>query len=406
MKPKHRKIELPKAISAQVKSLNLPVQVHDEKFSLVAQGTLGGGVDLLPGSYFISAALPDGRRISTKTTLGPRAGRIRWETPANTRVPDGETGFFQGGTEVDDGRQESPSAMPLARLAAFRGNLLRGKATYFRLAELKASVANEATAQLLFSRENVVEGTWSVESPAGLPTYIQLLQPGLPVTNYAVPVAPGDRCIIRVLRTGEKLNVDVTLANRNADLLLRYGGSNMFREVLQVADSSNILAQVPLGGKFESPVGAAIGAYALLRAGDIERLHEWTTNLCNGFPWLPDGVVILAEHLARIGKHQDALTTLMSLPERGLPFTSSGLTYALNRLRQYQPLIAKDKLHADSSAVDDLIAALAHYANFVDIARVILAFTGSDPLKPSRIPRTRFPRDVPSIEIGAGGSKK
>jgi hypothetical protein len=296
--------------------------------------------------------------------------------------------------------------MLLARLAAFRGNLLRGKATYFRLAELKALVANEATAQLLFSRENVVEGTWSVESPAGLPTYIQLLQPGLPVTNYAVPVAPGDRCIIRVLRTGEKLNVDVTLANRNADLLLRYGGSNMFREVLQVADSSNVLAQDLLRGKFESPIGAAIGAYALLRAGDIERLHDWTTNLCNQFPWLPDGVVILAEHLARIGKHQDALTTLMRLPERGLPFTSSGLTYALNRLRQYEHLIAKDRLHADSAAVDDLIAALARYGNFVDISRVILTFAGSGPLKPSRAPRTRFPRDVPSVEIGAGGSTK
>jgi ElaB/YqjD/DUF883 family membrane-anchored ribosome-binding protein len=45
--------------------------------------------------------------------------------------------------------------------------------------------------------------------------------------------------------------------------------------------------------------------------------------------------VIRAEHLARLGSHEEALALFLDLPTRGLPLFSDGLTYAIDRLRSY-----------------------------------------------------------------------
>ena len=250
----------------------------------------------------------------------------------------------------------------------------------------------------------MLEGAWIVKSDQGLPTYIQLYQPGFPVKNYAVPLAPGDRCTIRPLRSDGELHVDITLANADADLLVRYVGNNMLQEVAQIAESPAILAQNLLAKKFDFPIGAAIGGYVLLRLGELDRLQDWTKNLCKYFPWLPDGVVIYAEHLARVGEHQQALERFLELPKRGLPFTSSGLTYALNRLRQYEPTIEKGLLKGDLKVVRGLVETLGRFCTFVDITRPLLTFTGNNPLRPSRNTVTRFRGASKSIEILVGSS--
>ena len=58
------------------------------------------------------------------------------------------------------------------------------------------------------------------------------------------------------------------------------------------------MAEKLLREKRLSSVGAVVGAYVLLRLGETERLHDWTSNLFNLFA-LPDPAVIYAEHLAR-----------------------------------------------------------------------------------------------------------
>ena len=93
--------------------------------------------------------------------------------------------------------------------------------------------------------------------------------------------------------------------------------------------------------------------------------------------------MILAEHLARLGEHKKALATLVELPKRGLPFFSSGLTYALNRLRQYKRAVEKGDLAGDIKPLNALGAALGRYAGYIDVTRPKLTFMGTNPLRPS-----------------------
>jgi hypothetical protein len=160
----------------------------------------------------------------------------------------------------------------------------------------------------------------------------------------------------------------------------------LLQEASQAAESRAVLAQDLLAGKFEDPIGAAVGAYALLRFGELDRLHNWTMNLYGSFSWMPDGIAIVVEHLARLGEHQEALNKLLELPERGLPFFTSGLTYAMNRLRQYRRAVENKKLSGDEKAIDRVSRRLERYAGFIDVTRPILTFMGSDPRKPSHSP--------------------
>jgi hypothetical protein len=276
-------------------------------------------------------------------------------------------------------------------VAGFRGNLLAGEPRYFELQRIEISTPQASG----FASGAEVLGAWSIPFDKQ-PTFVQLAQRDRPILNYAVPIGSGERCMARLVRSAgagtvsaaesDPLAIDIRLENKNADLLLRYLGNNLMQEVMQSAGSVGILAQDLLGSKFESPIGAAVGAYALLRFGQLDRLHDWTQNLYNSFEWLPDGVVILAEHLARIGKHQEALATLIRLSDRGLPFFLTGLTYAVNRLRQYQGAVHNRKLAGDASAIDKLSLALGRYSGLVDVTRPILTFMGRDPLNPSRKP--------------------
>jgi hypothetical protein len=185
--------------------------------------------------------------------------------------------------------------------------------------------------------------------------------------------------------------------------MLRYVGNNLWREAAQTAESTSILAQNLLSEKFDFPIGAAVGAYALLNRGELDRLHNWTTNLNLYFPWLPDGVVILAEHLARVGEHERALETLMQLSQRGLPFFSSELTYVLNRLRQYERAVAERKLPGDMRGLKALSKVVGRYSGYIDVNRPILTFAGSDPLKPSH--RSAALRDLSgNAQSRVGGS--
>jgi hypothetical protein len=450
MRRKHFTFEFPAdavAGSRGVKQLNLPVDVHDRRtFKLVGSGTLQGGVKLTPGrSYCVTATLPDGSRISTHAKADPRLKRIQllepksvWRAKPRAKIEAAEAkpapteaaeakptptpvveGFptkpfdWSDPKALDFGKAASVAekSEPFAkihghpvRIAAFHGNLLKGKETYFSLSRADAARAEDPSLSLR-SVEEVVDGAWFVPSHGGTPTYVQLFQSGFPVKNYAVPIASGDRCTVRLLRADRELHMDITLANPDANLLLRYVGSNMLYEVAQIAESPAILAQNLLAGKFEFPIGAAIGGYVLLRLGELDRLHDWTRNLYKIFPWLPDGAVIFAEHQARIGQHNEALKALLELPKRGLPFASSGLTYALNRARQYQLAIEQKLLKGDLATVKALVEVLGRYAKFVDMARPILTFTGNNPLRPGRDPAVRFHGASKAVNISLTSSE-
>jgi hypothetical protein len=96
------------------------------------------------------------------------------------------------------------------------------------------------------------------------------------------------------------------------------------------------LAEQLLSEKAESPLGAAIAALVLLRAGRLDLLHDWLRNLANRFSELPDGVTLWSEQVLRQSRRPDAIreaaTYTARLAERGLPVMAETVAYAARHL--------------------------------------------------------------------------
>lgn len=101
-----------------------------------------------------------------------------------------------------------------------------------------------------------------------------------------------------------------------------------------LADEVEEQAAAMLRYKWTSPFGAAAGAYVLMRLGRPGRI-DWTRNLLDGFPWLPDGGVIHATQLlrtygqtprARAAKVlTEARHALVEAANRGVPVFTEGV---------------------------------------------------------------------------------
>lgn len=125
-------------------------------------------------------------------------------------------------------------------------------------------------------------------------------------------------------------------------------------------------AEHMLYSKIQNPIEAALGGYALLRIGDIERMHNWPKNLCNWFPYLADGAIIAAELELIKNNEDDALDLFLEAGERGLPIFKEGLAILVSRLRSYlmsdgQKNRSEDKL-AKLNASYQFFAEVALYA--------------------------------------------
>src|SRR5262249_9304582 len=150
---------------------------------------------------------------------------------------------------------------------------------------------------------------------SGTPRFVQCVQVERPPVNIAVPTSESAGCIVVVYREPTRYWIELLPQNEQASLVLGYRQNNLAQP--QAAAAEPLLQQ-----KMDDPIAAAVGGYTLLRFGDLDRLHDWTKNLYNWFPALADGAAIYGEHLARLGRHPEALTVFASVPIRGLPIFS------------------------------------------------------------------------------------
>jgi hypothetical protein len=104
--------------------------------------------------------------------------------------------------------------------------------------------------------------------------------------------------------------------------------------------------------KKQSPLRAALGAYVLIRANQLDGLDEWTSNLLTSHSWLPDAFAIRVEYLARSGRHPEALKLLLDVPKSGAPLFRSGIAYLADRTKTYASLGAEGKSSLQASAAD------------------------------------------------------
>lgn len=119
---------------------------------------------------------------------------------------------------------------------------------------------------------------------------------------------------------------------------LRYERSPLARPIANKTIAE--LAESAMARKIHSPLAAALGGLVLLQeASDrLLEIEQWTANLFEWFPWLPDSLPLRVELLARLGRHEEARGLLRQLPERGPPWTFKALRILVDRMAFYQSI--------------------------------------------------------------------
>ncbi|HEX7151617.1 MAG TPA: hypothetical protein VF618_09035 [Thermoanaerobaculia bacterium] len=375
------------SFTGKLRDVVLPVQIHTHDLTLVQQAMTSESVDLAPGMYVVTALMPSGHEITRVVPLENEATTVELSAPKGAELeeakyldsprailaevrskaapkakPPTKRGF--GLTNSKRGAVSSSAAQP-SLLTLFAGNPLRGTAQ-----------KSDPAFQKIAEAENVTQ--YRVEPSTQL-RFVQVRQDGRPAVNIALPTSEHAGCTIAAHREPDRVWVEVQVEHADAALLLGYQQSRSSHQ-------EPPLAERLLGKKYEpsvGPIAAAIGAYSLLRYGHLDRLHDWSGNLMTGFPWLPDGAAIRGEHLARLGRHQEALEAFVQLTDRGLPCFSDGLAATWERLRLYTSL--EKEFRPDLiAAANDLHTRLAPFMTWTNFDRVVTTFTGRDLNKPDR----------------------
>ncbi len=371
--------------SYELQQLQLPVEVRKPNMALVTRTLSTETVEVPPGTYHSVATLPAGVELyeqaevvadkATVVVLRPDPGDV---SPSESL----EVQRYFVGTPVGS-TLPMPAALGLeslgpsedtATLRVLAGNLLAG-------AGLVGQLTTDDPAALLAPQPPPELGIARFVCWSGTGRYVQLLQRGQPPLNLALPISPDVGCTLDIVRQPiGSLAPELHLPNVGADSTLRYyerGLLDQVRTAIGAISFERLLQQ-----KMADPIAAAVGAYMLLRLGELERLHDWTRNLANWFPWLPDGLAIWGEHQARLGRHAEALTSFLQLPDRGLPIFSDGLSYAVDRLRLYSRFPIAGQPPESAGRAQELLARLQQFADSVDFRKPILTFTGLDPSQP------------------------
>lgn len=395
--------------SSEMNATELPVEVRKPNSALVTRLRSSEAVELDPGQYYVTTRLPAGQQITRPVDLRTKAQELllqpdpedewdhEWDEERHfldpTRAAEGPRGWTQWmGSESDQApappmleSAEAPTpAAPLpqapgvaaavdlqparACLRVLSGNLLQDQ-RQVEPAHAVLQPEQHEPGRIVYYRVN---------APALV--VVQLLEVGAPALNLVVPprarLAVSRRPPSQERRSG-LYKVEAFTTNSTANLLLRYNRQGAYQRAGNAAESERVFSE-----KMDDPVAGAIGAYSLLRIGDLERLHDWTANLYQWYPWLPDGAALRGEHLARLGRHAEALQALAELPARGLPVVADGLFYAVERLKVYSRLKSERAEGLDIALAKTILDKLDRYAGFVHRQRPLTSFPGLDPLRP------------------------
>jgi hypothetical protein len=391
--------------SQEMKSIPFPVRVKRPNLTVAAESVSSESVELEPGTYYVTARMPAGQELFGSATIQPGCDEWVTLTPEPGEEPLSELEealhflvgqattlythssaylFLRDTTRriieslldltgiselLTPGALKTATGKVKGRLRAFSGNLLRNEC--------------QVTTHLEFNERKVADAIRLDPLNTQGALLIQLLQPKAPALNVAFPCVGEGTCSLLISKLpNDMLSMDMRLGHPSADLLTHYLESGLLQSAAITTTSPTLDAEILLRMKRDDQVAAAVGAYTLLRLGDLERLHDWTANLSDWFPWLPDGLVIRGEHLARLGRHEEAFRQFIELPARGLPFFSDGLSYTVDRLRLYLKAGLPASCRNKSEDVEGLLNRLEDICNYVDFSKLILSFTGLDPLHP------------------------
>jgi hypothetical protein len=374
--------------SSQLQQLDIPVEVRSANLALAGRTTSSQNLTVEPGAYYVTALLPSGHELSgfvkaqgesTTVELALEPGE---ELPAEAME---SLHFLTSQAASVPLKQENKlerlgaAAERQVSLRWINGNLFSSE---LEVRDSDPFTPNERE-PLPLSREQ--EG----------PMLVQLHQPGFAPLTIAAPIWLGQQTMLAFARQPDgHWTFDVQLANSGANLLLHYRARGYAKQAAQSLTSPQF-AEALFQGKLDDPIAAAVGAYALLRFAELERLHDWTENLYDWFPLFPDGAAILGEHLARKGEHEQALEAFVALAERGLPLFTDGFSFALDRLRLYLETETMRLRPLERQKAEGVVELLKQLAPLVDVGQPILTMSG-DPLETAASAGPGTPR--PTIE--------
>ena len=143
-----------------------------------------------------------------------------------------------------------------------------------------------------------------------------------------------------------------------ADALFTYVRTGALDAARHAQTALKTQAEELLYGKEASPVCAMVGAYALYRLGDRDRL-AWVRNLADWFPHMPDGAIVYGAHMLHEGRWDDAWKYFKLAVDRGIPMYSTGLKLLCDGLVLLRHALPDPAIAAYSDRVYSL-AALAN----------------------------------------------
>ena len=376
--------------------LRQPINVIDgTSLQLVAATECNEEIEVPAGTYFVSATLPSGERSVGVAKVAPGelselelgSAKVAADSPSASMPSPSETLESLG----PGAAAPAPSAAKGTWFVRFHIQTPEGR---FEPDEpqVKVTTVSAERAELTVSA-----------SGNGI-LFAQVARHGEVPLNVALPVygpTSSQSCGLSLGGSGTSLTADVSLPDSpEVDAVARFLNGGHVQEAARVAgDAEHLLER-----KMADPFGAALGGYALLRSGQLDRLHHWPRNLADKFPWFPDGAVIAGEEAALEGDNATAIGYVCEAARRGLPVFAPGLSLLAARLREYSgaPETAfgeNGKLVKEASTLlEHLLATMP----FVDFARVSLAYHGADIAKPatSQKPFTRHAkswRDVTEL---------
>jgi hypothetical protein len=340
-----------------------PVNVIDgDSLQLVAAATCDEEIEVPAGTYVVSATLPSGERSVGVTEV--TAGKLSELSLGVEEAAESATPTAMGGFEG-----LVPADAPVAPGMFFVRFHVQTLADGFQPAEppvtLTSSSGGRAELTVPASGDGIL--------------FAQAARPGDVPLNVALPIygpTSSQSCLLTVEGADNTLDANVSLPdNPRIDAVARFLKGGHVQEAASVGGDAEQL----LEAKMADPFGAALGGYALLRAGQLDRLHHWPRNLADWFPWLPDGAVIAGEEAALEGDHTAAILHVCEAAGRGLPVFGAGLSLLAARLREYS-VAPKSAFGEHGELVTEagrLLKDILAVMPFVDFDRVSLAYRGA-----------------------------
>jgi hypothetical protein len=313
----------------------VPVEVRDAKtFALKARGISGGELGVPEGKYWVGAILPNGQQVASEDLVHVREGERK------------EVELKWGDLELP------PSLEQGGRIKQAVSDFVAPVTQFFTALSAARVSGNWLAAQLQVGpkpeHEKISNLTLDIRF-SELPVLLEISSGRNNPSYFAVPV-DGEKG-----RTTVAWKADSASGKANVEFDFHDEDLNTFFAYVQqgFADEARSISYALIGQaetyaeQQKSSLRAVLATYVLLRANEAEALDGWSDRLCSRFPWLPDGLAVRIEYLARQGRHEEACKLMPKLTERGAPWFRSGVSYIAARAKLYCSVLGTSRAKFD-----------------------------------------------------------